>query len=71
MSGIEEAIVAAGGRSLLAQRLGVTVQALCQWVQRGWVPAQRAIEIEQLYGVPRSRLLKPALAALLAAPVAN
>lgn len=65
MSGIEDAIVAAGGRNPLAQQLGVTVQALCQWVQRGWVPAQRALEIERLYGVPRARLLKPELAALL------
>jgi len=67
VSGIDEAIVAAGGRSPLAQQLGVTVQALCQWAKRGWVPPMRAMEIEQLYGVPRARLLKPSLAALLAA----
>lgn len=68
-TGIEDVVTRAGGRGALAQRIGVTNQALGQWLQRGWVPAARALELEAIYGVPRVRLLKPTLAALL--PDAN
>lgn len=67
MSGIQSAIAQAGSRQTFANRLDpqVTVQAVCQWVRRGWVPPQRALEIERLYGVDRALLVKPALASLL------
>lgn len=64
-SGIEDAVALAGGQAVLARQLGVTIQALGPWVKRGWVPTQRALQIESMYGVPRVRLLKPELAALL------
>lgn len=66
MSGIDKAVSAAGGRSELADTLGVSVQAIYLWVKRGWVPPARAIELEQRYGIPRVDLVKPSLAALLA-----
>lgn len=67
-SGIEQAIAVAGDRSTFAHHLGVSVQAVSQWVQRGWVPLARALEIEELYAVPRVRLLKPELR-MLAEPL--
>ena len=71
MSGIEKAIAKAGTRRAFAQSLtpSITVQAVCQWVRRGWVPPQRALEIERLYGVDRAYLVKPELVALVGEPL--
>ena len=70
MSGIETAIAKAGGRRAFADSLSppVTVQAVCQWVRRGWVPPQRALEIEDRYDVDRAYLVKPSLVALVGQP---
>lgn len=77
MSGIEQAIAKAGevsgvgaygARAAFARHLGVTVQAVGQWVKRGWVPPARALEIEDLYGVDRSLLVKPNLRPLVGLP---
>jgi len=67
MTGIETAIAQAGSRQTFANRLDpqVTVQAVCQWVRRGWVPPQRALELERLYGVDRANLVKPDLVDLV------
>lgn len=65
LSGIDRAVIAAGGRRPLAAKLDVTEQAIAQWVARGWVPQERAVEIEEMFGVPRRTLLKPSLVALL------
>lgn len=59
ISGISEAVVAAGNQSELARQLGVTAQAVGQWVKRGWAPTSRIVEIETLYGIPRVRLINP------------
>jgi DNA-binding transcriptional regulator YdaS (Cro superfamily) len=53
------------GREVLARQLGVTIQAVSQWSVRGWCPPARALEIEDLYGVPRRLLVKPELRELL------
>jgi hypothetical protein len=67
MTGVEAAIVKAGGRRAFAASLNppISVQAVGQWVTRGWVPPARALEIEDLYGVDRVYLVKPELAVLL------
>jgi hypothetical protein len=67
VSGIETAIAKAGDRRTFALSLNppVTVQAVGQWIKRGWVPPQRALEIEKLYGIHRSLLVKPKLAVLV------
>ncbi len=64
MTGIKKAIELAGGANALATKLGVTHQAIYTWVRRGWVPAQRALEIEGLFDIPRVELFKPELSAL-------
>jgi hypothetical protein len=70
MSGIETAIAKAGNRRAFADSLNppVTVQAVCQWVKRGWVPPARALEIEKRYGVDRAYLVKPDLVELVGQP---
>lgn len=70
MTGIERAVEKAGSRRLLAEALRPTVslQALGQWIKRGWVPSARALEIERLYAIDRAYLVKPSLVALVGEP---
>jgi DNA-binding transcriptional regulator YdaS (Cro superfamily) len=65
MTGIRQAIDLAGGANPLAHKLGVSHQAVYVWLRKGWVPAQRAVEIEKLFDIPRVHLFKPELSALL------
>ena len=67
MSALDQAIETAGGRVPLANALGVTRQAVHGWVQQGWVPVPRAIEIEDKFGVGRMHLIKPELRAIVSA----
>lgn len=43
---IQKAVKKVGGVSELASRLGVTYQAVQQWVEAGRVPAERALAVE-------------------------
>lgn len=67
-TGITDVIIAAGSHSNLARQLGVTRQAVQQWVTRGYVPLSRIVEIESLYGIDRKRLLHPKHLTLTAPP---
>lgn len=67
MTGIKKAVDLAGGASILAHKLGVSHQAVYVWLRNGWVPAQRALEIEKLLDIPRVDLFKPELSALFTA----
>lgn len=67
-TGIAEALKQAGNQVALAERLGVTQQAVSIWLRRGWVPVRRALEIEAQFGIPRSRLISPRLADLVDLP---
>tara|TARA_R110000868_G_scaffold245766_1_gene502357 strand:+ start:392 stop:619 length:228 start_codon:yes stop_codon:yes gene_type:complete len=71
MTGVDAAIAQAGSRKEFAESLNpsITVQAVFQWVRRGWVPPARALEIERLYGIDRAHLVKPELVALVGAPL--
>lgn len=80
MTGIEQAIQKAGetagvspinARAAFARHLGVSVQVVSQWVKRGWLPPARALEVEELYGVDRSFLVKPSLRALVGEPAGD
>lgn len=64
-TGIDLAVAKAGGQAKLAEELGVSQQLISRWVLRGWVPPERVVEIEALYGVPRKQLLKPSLVDLV------
>ena len=73
MTGIQSAISKAGTRRVFADSLSppVTVQAVCQWVRRGWVPPARAMEIERIYDIDRAHLVRPDLVALVGAPLSD
>ncbi len=64
-TGIHKAVHTAGGAASLAHKLGVSHQAVYQWIQNGWVPLERAMQLEKLYDIPRTELLSPKLAALV------
>lgn len=51
----------AGALAVISRLLGVSKQAVCQWGRKGWVPPQRALELEEYFGVDRKLLLKPEL----------
>jgi hypothetical protein len=69
LSGIASAVAAAGTQAQLADRLGVSQQAVSKWLRRGWVPVRRAGEIEAEFNIPCTRLASPRIMALLGAPV--
>lgn len=52
---INEAVKKAGGRSAVAKALGVTPEAVRQWITRK-IPAERAVDLERISGVHRSHL---------------
>lgn len=64
-TGIQRAVEAAGSQHRLAALLGVSQQAVAQWVARGYAPASRIIEIEAQLGIPRAELIQPSLRDLL------
>lgn len=59
INGVKQAAQAAGSQAKLARALGVTEQAVHNWVARGWVPLRRALEIETQFGVDRVALINP------------
>lgn len=63
--GIDEAVEAAGSQEKLAQALGVTQQSVAKWVKRGYVPLDRTLEVEGLFGVSRKALADPKVVELL------
>lgn len=54
---IVRAIEAAGTQRNLAQTLGITDQAVSQWVKDGCVPLNRIKEVSRVTGVPVGDLL--------------
>jgi len=67
-TGILDVVVRAGSLDALADKLGVTYQAVQHWLKLGYVPLGRIPEIESIYGVPRVELMNPKYAAALAEP---
>lgn len=58
---VDLAIDKAGGVPELAQALGVSRQFIGRCRDRGWLPIERAQQIEDLYGISREKLIKPEL----------
>lgn len=50
---IEKAVQVAGSQSALARTLGVTPQAVQQWVDANRIPAHRCLAIENATGISR------------------
>jgi DNA-binding transcriptional regulator YdaS (Cro superfamily) len=53
--GLAAAIAAAGSVTDLADKLGLTLQAVCQWSK---VPPERCLDVERVTGVSR-HVLRP------------
>jgi hypothetical protein len=51
--------------------MNVTHQAVYNWRKRGWVPPERSLIIETIFGVERSRLMDPNLVRALSTPAAH
>lgn len=64
-NGVELAIDKAGSQDKLADRLGVSQQVISKWKRRGYVPLNRAVEIETQYGIKRAQLINPRIADLV------
>ena len=65
---IDTAIARGGGIVRFAAALGVAHQAVYAWKRRGYAPADRALDMETLFAVPRADTMDPRLAAVLTAP---
>lgn len=61
MTGVEQAIALAKGPSALGRLLGVSRQRVQNWRRQGYAPLDRVVEIEALTGVPRKKLIAPAI----------
>lgn len=56
MSAISKAVQNVGGQAALAEKLGISPQAVNKMCASGRVPAERVLTIESLTGVSRSEL---------------
>ncbi len=54
-----------GPQTALARVLGVRPQTVQRWSHLGYAPPDRALKIEELYGIPRRELIDPALIELV------
>lgn len=68
---LNSAIAKADGVFAFCRKLNLTHQAIYNWKRRGSVPLERAIEIERLYGVPATSLVKPSIAGALVSAAAG
>lgn len=56
---IAVAVKRAGGPSNFARTMGVSLQVANKWREQGYLPADRAPEIELLFGIRREELVLP------------
>lgn len=71
LASLNGAIKRGGGIIAFSRALGVAHQSVSNWRKRGKVPPDRALMIEQLFGVPRLELIDPALAKFVSTPEAG
>ena len=61
IAALDLAIERGGGIVKFTKAMGVTHQAIYAWRKRGWVPPERAVVIEAIFGIDRSKLMNPYL----------
>jgi len=69
-TGVSLAVKILGGPAATARRMSppLTPQAISNFVAKGYVPPERAVELERLAGVPREDLVKASLRMLVVSP---
>ena len=60
-TGMYHVVEKANGVSAVAKQLNVSRQVVYIWLRRGYAPPIRAIQLEELYGIPRTELMDPVL----------
>lgn len=68
IAAIDAAIERGGGIVKFCKSMGVTHQAVYNWRKRGWVPPERAVVMEAIFGVDRETLMNPDLVRAFTAP---
>jgi hypothetical protein len=71
IAALDLAIERGGGIVRFAKSMNVTHQAVYNWRKRGWVPPERSLIIETIFGVERSRLMDPNLVRAVSTPAAH
>lgn len=71
IAAIDLAIKRGGGIVKFCQRMNVSHQAVYNWRKRGWVPPERALVIEAVFGIERSQLMNPDLVRAVSGPATH
>lgn len=71
LAAMDEAVQKGGGIVAFARSMGISHQAVYHWRRRGWVPIERAIAMEAVFGIERERLMHEDLVRALSAPRAG
>lgn len=71
IAALDLAIERGGGIVKFTKSMGVTHQAIYAWRKRGWVPPERAVVIESIFGIDRNQLMNPDLVRAVSAPAPN
>jgi DNA-binding transcriptional regulator YdaS (Cro superfamily) len=56
MSVVDRIISTYGGGAALARRIGVSRNAIWQWRDKGRIPAERVLDLENITGIPRHEI---------------
>lgn len=59
--GFQKILEVEGSISAFARALKISHQCANRWVKQGYVPVERALEIEKLYGISARDFVKPGL----------
>ena len=71
IAALDLAIERGGGILKFCEKMKVTHQAVYSWKSRGWVPPERAVALEAVFGIPRTDLMNPDLVRVISAPASN
>lgn len=68
IAALDLAIERGGGIVNFCKKLKITHQAVYSWKARGWVPPERAVALEAVFGVPRTDTMNPDLVRAITSP---
>lgn len=70
IAAIDLAITRGNGIVRFAKSMGVSHQAIYAWKRRGWVPIEKAVVLEAIFGIPRDDVMNPDLVRAVNTPAA-